>query len=162
MLGQLKFPSDAGICRVLDRRGRSRPHGGAGPIAFRRDLTTSRIRSKSTTRRCRRRQDPRLQLWILVIARLFRADWLATGNQHKFVVMRELHHLARRKQWPRGLLPRHPKVTQPGTEPMPRIVLHGAHFGRRAKGVRDALGGPLVVGGEPITARASFVAERSR
>ena len=39
-------------------------------------------------------------------------------------------------------------MPEPGAEPMSGVVLHGAHFGRRAKGVRHALGRPLVVGGE--------------
>jgi hypothetical protein len=94
----------------------------------------------------RRRQDPRLHLRILVIARLFRADWMAAGNPHKFVVMRELHHLARREQRPGGLLSRHHQVRESRTEPMAAIVFHGAHFRRSANCVRDAFGSALVAG----------------
>ena len=39
-------------------------------------------------------------------------------------------------------------MTEPGREPVAGIVLHGAHFSRRAERIRDTLGRPLVIGRE--------------
>jgi hypothetical protein len=73
---------------------------------------------------------------------------MAAGDQHQFVVVRELHHLAGRQQRPRRLLARHHQMAEPRAEPMAGIVLHRAHLGRGAERVGHALGGPLVVGRE--------------
>ena len=62
MLGQLGLPSDAGVCRVLDRRRCRRRHDGVGPVAFRRGLETFRPGRDVAAGQRRRREDPRFQL----------------------------------------------------------------------------------------------------
>ena len=39
-------------------------------------------------------------------------------------------------------------MAEPRAKPVPRIVLHGPHLGRRSERVRDALGRALVIGRE--------------
>ena len=52
------------------------------------------------------------------------------------------------KQRSRGLLARDHEMAEPGREPVPGIVLHGAQLGRRAERIGDAPRRALVVGGE--------------
>ena len=126
MLGKLGLASDAGVCRILRRL----PSLSASRDW--RQMLQSRARSSAVM--SARSDDPvgrtgggRMRAFssgILVIARFLGADRMTTGNQHEFVVRRQLHHLAWRQQRPRGLLSRHHQMAEPGAQPMTGIVLH--------------------------------------
>ncbi len=79
VLGQLRLSSDARVCRVLDSRRSRRRYDGVRPVVFRCGLEPFGSRREGAAGQRRRRKDARLQLRILVVARLFRADWMAAG-----------------------------------------------------------------------------------
>src|SRR5690606_3445720 len=53
----------------------------------------------------RRRQHALDEIAVLVVAELFRPDWREAGDEDQLVGGGKLHHLARREQRPRRLLP---------------------------------------------------------
>ena len=65
-------------------------------------------RDSGAAAQIRRGQHPPNEIGVLVIAELLGADRRQAGNQHQFVVRRQLHDLARRQQRPRRLLPARP------------------------------------------------------
>jgi hypothetical protein len=85
---------------------------------------------------------------VFEIAGLLGSDRRQPGDEHQLVGRRKLHHLAGGQQWSRRVLPRNHQVTEPRREPVAGIVLHGAHFRRRAQGIGDAARGAFIVGRE--------------
>src|SRR6266700_597700 len=98
--------------------------------------------------RSRWRQNALCQSWVLKIACLPGADRWNARDENQFSAGRQLHHLTRREQRPRRLLPRDHQMTEPRTEPMAGIVPQRPHLGRSPQGIRDALRGALVVRGK--------------
>ena len=163
-LPPIRIPALAGGVRERSPHARGvRARGGCRNCPGLRSAPVAARRSTPPNRRCAleamgwgaegvdragplgRRQNARLQLRVLEVAGLLGADRMTAGDQHQFVVVRQLHHFAWRQQRSRRLLARHHQVAEPWAQAMAGIVLHRPHLGGGAERIGHALGGPLVV-----------------
>ena len=95
------------VARPSQVASREVPQHGSGAAHGRSSRRRARPgnRHNAARRQRRRGAQPRREVAVLEIAELARADRRQARDQHELVGRRQLHHLARRQQRPRRLLP---------------------------------------------------------
>src|SRR5262249_13742166 len=101
---QLGFAPNTGVGEIFGGRLGWRLDDLAGPITCMRDRMILVGGWRHRSGQLRRRENTRLHLWVLEIARLLRPDGSAAGYQDKLVVRRKLHHFTRGQERPGCLL----------------------------------------------------------